>query len=130
MRRIVLAALGALALILAVADTAAARNGWTRVRTVGVRGFVIPGRAIPYSGVPRRPFVGYGLSPWRGWGWGAAPLVAASAAIYGFPNGYGYTEYPFGSLYGNYPGDGYPPCACGACGCAFGVLGYPPYPAW
>jgi hypothetical protein len=152
MRRIFLAALGALLLIIAFAESASAQRAWGYrgggwgVRAVGIRGAGFYGR--PYMGRGwglyrpgwraagwgwRRPYAGYGWgSPWRrGWGWGAAGLVAGVTAAsyygYGYPNGYGY---PYGYSTYPYTGYGYPSCGCGS-GYGYGGYAYPAaYSGW
>ena len=153
MRRILLAVLGTLLLTLVFAESASAQRGWARgggwsARAVGVRSvgfyrrpYLSRGWGVARFGWRgagwgwRRPYVGYGWgSPWRrGWGWGAAGLVAGATAAsyygYGYPygNGYGYSTYPYAGYGYSY---GYPSCGCGS-GYGYGGYGYPAaYSGW
>jgi hypothetical protein len=135
MRKVFLAALGAILLSVVFVESASAQRAW------GYRGAGWGGRAI--GGFYGRPFVrrGWGVSSagfygrpylrpgmglyrpgWRtagyyGWrrpwlGWGAAGIVAgvAAASYYGYP-GYGYAAYDYPAYaYSSY---GYPSCGCG-----------------
>jgi hypothetical protein len=135
MRRIFLAALGALLLTVVFAENASAQRwGWRGAgwgaRGIGMRAGGFHGRPFLRGGWGirragfygwRRPWGGYGWArPWRrGWGWGAAGVVAGvtAASYYGYP-GYGYpAAYGYGG-YG-YPAYAYRPYGYSSCGCGY-----------
>src|SRR5262249_49952870 len=100
MRRILVAAFGALLLTFVFAESASAQRAGYRAgsgaRPVGAGAAYRPGwRAAAW----RRPYAGYGWRyPWRPWAWGgagvAAGVTAASISGYGYP----YGLYPYGSV--------------------------------
>ena len=110
MRRILVAAFGALLLTFVFAESASAQRAGYRAgggaRHVGAWAAYRPGwRAAAW----RRPYAGYGWRyPWRPWAWGAGGVTVASTYGYGYP----YGLYPYGGVYTS--GYGYPPCNCSA----------------
>jgi hypothetical protein len=144
MRKVFLAALGALLLSVVFVESASAQRwgyrgaGWGGRAIGGFYGrpggfygrpFVRPGLGLYRPGWRaaglygwRRPYLGYGYG-WRrpGLGWGAAGIVAgvAAASYYGY-SGYGYAAYGYPS-YG-YSAYAYPSNGCG-CGYASSYSG-------
>jgi hypothetical protein len=147
MRKVFLAALGAMLLSAVFVESASAQRAWGYrgaawgPRAIGVRSagfygrpgwgglygrpYLRPGlgwRPAGYYGW-RRPYVGYGWRrPW-GLGWGAAGIVAGvtAAAYYAYPSysyaGYGYPSYGYAAY-------GYPSCGCGSAASYFGGYGW------
>jgi hypothetical protein len=135
MRKVFLAALGALLLSVVFVESASAqrwgyRGGGWGGRAIGGfygRPFVRPGLGLYRPGWRaaglygwRRPYLGYGYGWRRPWlGWGAAGIVAgvAAASYLSYPS-YGYAAYGYPS-YG-YAAYGYPSSGCGCGGYGWG----------
>ena len=150
MRRILVAALGALLFTLIFAESASAQRAWGYrgggwgAQPVGIRGgfygrpFANRGWGYRGAGWGRRTAgwrPGWGWRrPW-GWGVGAAAVGAglvAGSYYGGYPYASGYPAYGSGYGYPSY-GYGYSSCGCGSGGYGYGSggYGYPPgYSGW